>query len=203
MKGKTRITRDNQDVKAAIDYINANYIYGELIEHKVLEKLSGLFGPLSKDNIPTDTSPEGWLAYQELVRKEIKEQALNFKSFKELVKKALLEDHHKALRNDWGKGYVIVHPKEQASLAKTELVTRILGGIRKATKILHNTDTSRMSKKELHAHEQKADHLIKMINSLNKAVTKIENQFNLIDESRNRAKSPIMDNLRGTDAKAN
>ena len=193
MKGKVRVKSEDENVQACIAYINRNYTYGELITTEVLKKLSGFYR--TKVSIPPGIDGDEAERYME---NAIQERELNYMAFKSRIKSCMLDDHKKAMKNEFGKGYVIVLPQEQAEFAHEKIVSRIRGSIKKASDIVNNTDKDKLNKSQLHFHTLRMDIINGMIKSISKAVRKSERFFaELKEQEHNRVQSPTMESLRG------
>jgi len=199
MGRKQRITQDDKNVQSAIDYILKNYVYGELVTTAKLKELSGYY-----DN-PIVAPKELWadpVIASKYVEDGINQQGNDYKNFLRHVTTILLEQHKRCLRNNYAKGYNIIHPWEQAKFAKDELSNRVLCGQKKALRIIAHVDTDRMSPLIFKSYKEKTEEIRKTAHTLSKEVGKLERKFADIETNEaTPATSPTIDKLRGTNEK--
>ena len=199
MGRKPRVTQDDKNVQSAIEYILKNYVYGELVTTAKLKELSGYY---DREIIaPKELWADPVIA-SKYVEDGINQRGNDYKNFLSHVTTILLEQHKRCLRNNYAKGYNIIHPWEQARFAKDELANRVLCGQKKALRIIEYVATDKMSPLTFKAYKEKTEEIRKTAHTLSKEVGKLERRFADIETNEGKpATSPTIDKLRGPNEK--
>jgi len=121
------------DIRKFADGLSANYGYGELIPHDVID--SGLLG-VSRSTV---AGPHKTIQDLELARVE------RFKKCRD----HLLRNHLKLLRSVRSEGYKVVLPEEQTELAESELYRRVADSASQHKVVVNHVNTDLLTGEDI------------------------------------------------------